>query len=454
MTPFESIDRLGHRLETQFLDGATLAYLERPRRNRRPTGEQPAAIAGRLPELAPDAAARHQLTQAQKMEAIGRVTGGIAHNFNNLLTGILGFCDLLADRTTDRHNDGLYLENIMVSADRGGQLVRQLLAFSQQQILEPETFDLNRAVTDREPFLRQLAGDPVEVVIDLEPTAVPVRADPQQIDRVISHLAANAVEAMAVGGRLTLRTRQLELDGFSICHLGIPSGPYVLLEVEDTGTGIDEAIYDRIFEPFFSTKEELNRTGLGLSVVYGIIKQSGGLIRMESSPGHGTCFRIYLPRTASKAEVAPASTAISSVAAEDQSTDGHRTILLAEDDPTVQLVLKAFLAQRGYRVLAADDGAEGLEISERHDGVVDLLLTDIIMPRMDGLELAQKMLATRVETKVLFISGYAQERDALCELLGGNTEVGFLKKPFENEHLERKLRQMFDSVPPRTHAAA
>ncbi len=240
MTSFESIDRLRHHPPApspQFLDGAVSSG--RPLRRLK---EEPLVTVGGVLDLSRGVEVTRQLTQAQEMEAISRVTGGIAHNFNNLLTGIMGFCDLLATENADRATEGRYLEMIMDAATRGGDLVRQLLAFSQEQLLDPGILDVNRAATDCEPLLRQMAGERVEVVFDLDGAPGLVRADPKQIDRVILNLAANALEAMAEGGRLTLRTRHLELDGPSISHLGIPTGCYVLLEVAEPGAGFDEAM--------------------------------------------------------------------------------------------------------------------------------------------------------------------------------------------------------------------
>ena len=446
MTSFESIERLRYRAQAppQVADGAALRHLRPsvdPATERRTDPEL--SRRARATDLTRDASATRQLTQAQRMQSIGRVTGGIAHNFNNLLAGIMGFCELMAAESEDQAGKGRYLEKIVAATDRGSHLVKQLLAISQQQILEPRPFDINRAVNDHEPRLRRMAGEHIQVVTDLDAEPGPVYADPKQIERMLSNLTANATEAMVEGGRLTLRTRRLDLEAPSISHLGIPKGRYMLLEVEDTGSGIDDAVYDQIFEPFFSTKEALNGTGLGLSVAFGIVKQTGGQIRVESSPGHGTCFRVYLPRTAPRDKIAPGPAADPVVAPATELARHRETILLAEDDPTIRLVLEAFLAKRGYRVLVACDGAEGLELAKGHDGRIDLLLTDIVMPRMNGLELAQIMVEQRAGTQVLFISGYTQEREALCELLDA-TQVEFLKKPFEHEILELKLREMLD----------
>ncbi len=235
------------------------------------------------------------LAQAQKMEAIGRVTGGIAHNFNNLLTGIIGYCDLITSVSRDTDQSNEYLEQITRTACRCGDLVKQLLAFSQQQIMLPEPLQLNEIVIENEQRLHGQVDDKIELVTELDPSLLPVSVDAGQFEQLVKNLTANALEAMPDGGRLTLTTRQRQIAGHSTEHLGIPQGNYVLLSVEDTGRGIDESIFDRIFEPFFSTKSELNGTGLGLAVVYGIVRQSGGQIRVDSSPETGTRIDVYLP---------------------------------------------------------------------------------------------------------------------------------------------------------------
>ena len=435
MPSFESIDRLRHHSSP-----APPELFGQADPGTRASAENSTPPRSERSELAPDVETRRQLSQALKMEAISRVAGGIAHNFNNLLTGIMGFCDLMSMDTTDRAP--VYRDRILKAASSGSDLIHQLLAFSQQQVLHPEPISVNRTIAELEPGWRRAAAKAVEYVSELESRPWKVRADPKQIERVLSNLVTNAFEAMPEGGRLTVRTRNLEVDGFSVSHLGIQAGRYVLIEVEDTGVGIDDEIYARIFEPFFSTKQELNTTGLGLSTVFGIVKQSDGEIRLTSSPGHGTRCRIYLPRTDRD------SPAVREGAPHVESP-GRHAILLAEDDARVQLVLKAILARQGHDVLAARDGVEAAEVSEQYEGSIDLLVTDIVMPRMDGIELAQKVLETRAGTKVLFISGFSQKREILHELLGESTEVDFLKKPFETETLALKLQQMLDHGPPR-----
>ncbi|MEM7349194.1 MAG: response regulator [Acidobacteriota bacterium] len=383
-----------------------------------------------------------QLAQAQKMEAIARVTGGVAHNFNNLLAGIVGFCDL-ASHSESSDDRALYLEKIANSAHLASDQVKKLLAFSQQQLLDCRPVLLDPIVSAAARQLLPEVPDTVEVEVDLRAGPDAVRVDPNQAEAILAQLAANALKAMPEGGRLTFKTRELTLDHLSPAHFGIHRGRYVLLEVRDTGYGIDESSYEKIFEPYFSTKANLNGTGLGLSMVYGWVKQSGGQIRVESQPGRGSVFRVYLPRTAVAQEPRasnqqPAESAIRQV--EHQRRPG--TLLLAEDDPTMQLVLRAFLQQRNWHVLAAADGVAAVELAQQHDGPIDLLLTDIVMPRMDGLELAQTIKADRPETKIVFISGYTQDRETLSELLGGARDIDFLKKPFRHEQLQRKLEQL------------
>ncbi len=446
MTSFESLDKLHHKPHQaplpHFLD-PTLCQVSEP--DRSPASAR--ALAPRAPGTAnagPDRRGLQSLTQAQRLQAISRVTGGIAHNFNNLLAGIIGFCELIGSKPTSPGQAPNYAAEIASTAHRASDQVQHLLAFSQQLLLHPQKVKINRIVSDLKDNLKRAAGEDIEVEIDLDPWPDVVEADPQQLEQIIRSLATNAIEAMPDGGCLTVRTRSVEVESFSPRHLGIPNGRYTLFEVEDTGKGIDEAIYDRIFEPFFSTKENLNGTGLGLAMVYGLVKQSGGQIRVDSQPGQRTCFSVYLP---------PADSDPGDISSKQrrrldrrnrlsENNETRATILLAEDDPTMQLVLKAFLRQRGFAVITASDGAEGIERSRRYEGKVDVLLTDIVMPNVGGLGLAQALRSERKDIKILFMSGYSQDRISLRALIDESPEVDFLKKPFKNDELETRLERL------------
>ena len=465
MTSFESIENLHRRslalaaalsTETALSAGTVLSAETAPSAETVLSAETDPEIPGSLPgkvdrNLEPSAKTERPglpqasqstrvLAQAQKMDAIGRVTGGIAHNFNNLLTGILGYCDLLAIAGQGNDTSREHLERISETANRCGQLVQQLLAFSQRQVLLPESVEINPVISESEERLRKRASENVEIVTELDADVRPANVDREQIAAMIDYLTVNAIEAMPDGGRVTLSSRHCEIDSCSIRHLSLPPADYALIAVQDTGCGIDEEIYDRIFEPFFSTKDDPNGTGLGLAMVYGFVQQSDGHIRVNSSPGDGTRFEIYLPIIPQQPSQAkrPAATLT-------RRNDRHgaaKTVLLAEDDPAVRQSLEDFLNQHGYDVVAVSDGAAGVEAYGRRDRVIDLLLTDIVMPRVSGLELAQQVLANDTDTRVLFISGYSQERDILCELVGRTEGVDFLQKPFAHETLDSRLRQL------------
>ena len=341
------------------------------------------SIRGMLRDVTGQRSLEHQLRQAQKMEAVGRLAGGVSHDFNNLLTAILGYADLLAltisaDSPLRRNTD-----EIKAAAQRGADLTRQLLAFGRRQVLAPEVLDLNHTVRTIEKLLRRVIGDDIELRTDLGADLGAVRADPSQIEQVILNLGINGRDAMPDGGVLTLRTDNVEVEteGDKL-PIGLASGDYVMLEVDDTGVGIDEEIRDQIFEPFFTTKSRTKGSGLGLSTVYGIVRQSGGDIEVYSEPGKGSRFRILLPQVEGEPTTArPA----------DESPGmprGEETVLLVEDEPAVREYLRSLLAQLGYSVLVAEDGVRALEVAGELRGGLDLLLSDVVMPRMNGVELA------------------------------------------------------------------
>ena len=373
-----------------------------------------------------------QLLQAQKMEAVGRLAGGVAHDFNNLLMAITGYGELM--RAKVLRDDPLYghLENILKAGDRAAALTQQLLTFSRQQIIQPQVIDLNRVVLDLEPMLRRLIGEDLhlEVVTDRRPAVV--KADSGQMGQIIMNLVVNARDAMPQGGRLTLKTAPVNFTKGCHSKFGLtPPGPYVMLGVEDTGVGMDEATQAHVFEPFFTTKEPGKGTGLGLSTVYGIVKQSGGYLDLESSPGSGSAFTIYLPRV--EAVVEPPKVKIPITA----SFQGDETVLLVEDEDMLRGLLAKFLRLCGYTVLEARHGGEALLTCEQHSGPIHLMVTDVVMPQMSGRELADRLTPLRPEMKVLYMSGYTE--DALVQHGVADLSVAFLQKPFRPIELARRV---------------
>jgi len=379
-----------------------------------------------------------QLRQAQKMEALGRLAGGVAHDFNNLLTGIIGYADLLmSGRGAD---EPMYedLAQIKRAGERAAALTSQLLAFSRRQILDPRVLDLNTVVADMEKMLRRLLGEDVELITRLAPNLDRVRADPGQIEQVILNLAVNARDAMPQGGRLTLSTATAVPDEALLrAHPEMHRGPHVLLTVSDTGCGMDEPTRMRLFEPFFTTKEIGKGTGLGLATIYGIVKQSEGQITVESMPGHGTTFRIYLPRH----EEAPRKARRTSPSF--QLPSGSETILLVEDEELVRNLAQMVLQHQGYRVLVAGLGPEAARMGTQHAGAIDLLVADVVMPGMSGRQLAQELLRSRPNMKVLYLSGYTQDAVGRHGVFEDQTPL--LHKPFTPDELAQKVRDVLDS---------
>jgi two-component system, cell cycle sensor histidine kinase and response regulator CckA len=373
-----------------------------------------------------------QLLKAQKMEAVGRLAGGVAHDFNNLLMAITGYGELMRSKVL--RDDPLYghLENILQAGDRAAALTQQLLTFSRQKIVHPEVIDLNRVVLDLEPMLRRLIGEDLDLEVVTDRRLGAVKADPGQMGQVIMNLAVNSRDAMPQGGRLTLKTAPVN---FSVgCHnrFGLtPPGDYVMLVVQDTGVGMNEATQTHIFEPFFTTKELGKGTGLGLSTVYGIVKQSGGYLDLESSPGAGSTFTIYLPRLDEIVEPPKAKIPITA------SFRGEETILLVEDEDMLRGLLTKFLRLYGYTVLEARHGGEALLTCERYPGPIHLMVTDVVMPQMSGRELADRLTPLRPEMQVLYMSGYTE--DALVQHGVADLSVAFLQKPFRPVELARRV---------------
>jgi PAS domain S-box-containing protein len=381
-----------------------------------------------------------QCRQAQKMEAVGTLAGGVAHDFNNMLCVITGFSDFLAQGLPEDSPLREYAREIGKAAERAAGLTRQLLAFSRKQMLVPRILNLNALVADTEKMLRRLIGEDVEFTSHLNPSLAPVRADPGQIEQVLMNLVVNARDAMPQGGKLTTRTANVVLGAEDL--RGRPEvrpGAYVLLEVADTGCGMSKEVLDHMFEPFFTTKEVGKGTGLGLATVYGIVKQSGGHVEVDSAPGRGSTFRIYLPRideTDQSEQDSPPEVA----------RGGAETVLLVEDEDAVRSLAGESLRQRGYHVLEAGDGEEALTLCSRYPGRIDLLLTDAVMPRVSGGNLAQRVRSTRPETRVLFMSGFTDSVMVRNGVALG--EVDCLSKPFGPEALTQAVRRALDTASP------
>ncbi len=378
-----------------------------------------------------------QLRQAQKMEAVGRLAGGIAHDFNNLLTAILGSAQLALRELEPSHAVREDLEEIRRAGLRAADLTRQLLAYSRRQVIAPKVIDLNEAVRSLDSMLRRLIREDIELVLTLAPTPLAVRSDPGQIEQIVLNLVVNARDAMPQGGRISVRAESIVLDTHQPANSPpAPPGPYVHLAVSDTGTGLTAEARAHLFEPFFTTKELGKGTGLGLATVYGIVKQNGGFIYVDSEPGQGTTMRVYLPPTAG-----PISTDASAAAA--APGGGSETVLLVEDEAAVRQFARRALEASGYAVLVAPDGAEALSLAERHAGPIHILLTDVVMPGMAGPELARRLTAKRPSLRVLYCSGYTDD----TTVLDGVREAGtpFLQKPFAPEDLVRKLREVLST---------
>jgi PAS domain S-box-containing protein len=373
--------------------------------------------------------AEDQLRQAQKMEAIGRLAGGVAHDFNNILGIITACIELLESRIDSKAASQQYIDNIRKAAERGATLTRQLLAFSRQQVVQTTVLDLNARLRETSKLLRPLMGDDVEVIISGRSTAAVVEGDPVQLDQVILNLAVNARDAMPKGGKLILETSTIEMDEtMAAQHAPLTAGKYVQLTVSDTGTGMDSATAARIFEPFFTTKEVGKGTGLGLAMVYGIVRQSNGHILVYSEPGRGTTFKIYMPSAEDKIGLP---TPGKSEALPRRRTD--TTILLVEDDETMRMLTKQLLVDHGYNVIEASDGASALDTGVSEDKHIDVLLTDVVMRGISGPELVRQLASSRPKTKVIFMSGYTGELLSEHDVFQAGTR--FLEKPFSRASL-------------------
>lgn len=384
---------------------------------------------------------QEQLAQAQKIESIGRLAGGVAHDFNNLLTAILGNVDLmLCD--IPRENTGLLdpLGEIQRASLRAADLTHQLLAFSRKQVLHVRPLDLNQSIVGFGRMLKRLIGEDIEVSTVLNPAIGLVKADPAQIEQVILNLAVNARDAMPRGGTLTIKTASVILDQSSAAALPeVPAGAYVMMEVSDTGCGMDAATQERVFEPFFTTKGVGQGTGLGLATIYGIVKQHNGHVAFESELGRGTTFRVYLPLHGEQengASLTPAAAA---------PVCGHETVLVVEDDPAVRRLTCRMLSSQGYQVIEARDGADAIQLAQQATSI-DLVFTDVIMPQMSGRQVAERISSLRPGIKVLYTSGYTDDQIAQQGIMSSN--IHFLQKPFSTASLTAKLREVLDGPAP------
>jgi PAS domain S-box-containing protein len=382
--------------------------------------------------------AESELRQSQKMEAVGRLAGGIAHDFNNVLLVILSYADEMLAHAKPGEPVHDATQEIQAAAHRAAELTRQLLMFSRQQVLEPKVLDLNEVLGDIERMLARVLGEQLELAIVRDPELGRIFADRGNIEQVIMNLAVNARDAMPGGGRLTIETANVMLDEtFVREHLGTKAGDYVFLGVTDTGSGMDQSTRARIFEPFFTTKELGKGTGLGLSTVLGIVQQSGGAIYVYSEVGHGTSFKVYLPRIRAEAEArGPAQ--LPAV------LRGNETVLLVEDEPAVRVVAKKLLERLGYAVLPAATVAEATAICVGHAGTIHLLLTDVVMPGKNGVVLAAELSARRPDMKVLYMSGYTDNSIGSHGQL--DSSAAFLQKPFSADQLARKIRAVLDGT--------
>ncbi|MFO0667555.1 MAG: PAS domain-containing protein [Polyangiaceae bacterium] len=378
-----------------------------------------------------------QFRQAQKMDAVGTLAGGMAHDFNNMLSVILSYTQLLLDDLPKDSPMRSDLAEIKLAAERSSSLTKQLLAFSRQQVMEARSVDLNTVVLEMEKMLSRVLGEDIELTNHLDSNLAPIQADPGQMEQILLNLAVNARDAMPTGGKLAISTANVDIDeAYAASHLGVTPGPNVMISVTDTGVGMTKEVSERIFEPFFTTKDPGKGTGLGLSTVFGIVKQSGGSIWVHSAPSQGSTFKLFFPRnTDPGAPTLPAEIA--------QRAAGSETLLLVEDDELVRRAASASLRRVGYIVLEASSGEAALETCRTHAFPIHLLITDVVMPTMNGRELAQRVADVRPGLPVLFVSGYANATTHKHGVIEGN--ASFLQKPFTPEGLAQKVREVIDS---------
>lgn len=377
-----------------------------------------------------------ELRHSQKMEAVGRLAGGVAHDFNNLLTAIIGYAELIATRASSNTLAKQNAELIRKAGEQAAALTRQLLAFSRKQILQPKVIDLNELVVEMEKLLRRVIGERFDLQSQPHAEIGRVKADPSQIEQVVLNLGVNARDAMPRGGKLIIRTENVRLDRTAAAQLSasLRAGDYVMLSVTDTGAGMDEETMSHIFEPFFTTKGPGKGTGLGLATVYGIVRQTGGGISVESEPGKGSIFRIYLPQVSAPVEFTK--TLPSPV----EKSENFETVMVVEDEDIVRELVCEVLEEQGYNVICARDGVEALSMAGEFDGMIHLLVTDVIMPHMNGHELAVKLSSLRPDMKVLYVSGYSDNDIGDHGVLDPRYEL--LQKPFTPQTLARKIRDV------------
>ncbi|HVY45607.1 MAG TPA: ATP-binding protein [Minicystis sp.] len=393
-----------------------------------------AAVVSSYRDVTERRALEERYAQSQNMDAIGRLAGGIAHDFNNMLTVIGGVSRILIEELPAGDPMLGDLEEITMASDRAAALTRQLLAFGRKQVLKPRAVDLPAHLRDMVAMLRRVIGEDVALEMNPSPATWPVRVDPGQLEQVVLNLVVNARDAMPGGGKLTIETANVVLDReYVAAHVDVASGPFVLLAVTDTGHGMERRVLDHVFEPFFTTKEAGRGTGLGLATVFGIVKQSGGHVEAESEPGVGTTFRVYLPRSFdepdAKVERPPRLAGLG----------GRETVLLVEDDALVRQYARKALQRHGYSVIEASNGGEAVLIVEEHEGPIHLLITDVVMPRLSGRRVAERIGRLRPGVRVLYMSGYSAEEVALR---GGAADL--LEKPIAPEALLRKVREVLD----------
>jgi two-component system cell cycle sensor histidine kinase/response regulator CckA len=398
---------------------------------------RPLRMIGTVQDITDRRLLEDQLRQSQKMEAIGRLAGGIAHDMNNALTAIAGYAELALGEVASDHAARADIEEIRRAAERAGSVTRQLLAFSRKQLLEPRVFDLNETIAAISRLLSRLLGADVEIQTRLAGAILPVLGDPRQVEQAVINLAVNARDAMPGGGKLVLATALETVDeSFARSHLPMPAGQYVVLRVSDSGHGMSRETLVRIFEPFFTTKDVGKGTGLGLSMVYGTLKQIGGFIFVESEITHGTTFRLYFPQAAEPARAAGGAAPV-----REGERRGHETLLIAEDEPSVRNLVASALRHDGYRLLLAGSAEEALALADAHDGPIDLLLTDAMMPGKSGVELANLLAARRPGIPVIIMSGYTEETLAVPGL---KAPIALLQKPFTPRELRRRIRDVLD----------
>ena len=425
-----------HVIEREGGDGGSALYSARV--NVIKQDGLPAGLVFVLTDITEQRMLERQLRGSQRMESIGRLAGGVAHDFNNLLAVIFGFAGFLLDDLDERDPAREDLKEIIKASERAADLTRQLLAFSRRQVMNPTVLDLNAVITDMEKMLRRTIGEDVELILGLGEGIGCVKADRAQVEQVLINLAVNARDAMPRGGAITVETTAVELDeGFVRAHTGAQMGEHIMLAVSDTGCGMDDDVAERVFEPFFTTKPDGKGTGLGLSTVYGIVKQNNGSVWVYSELDHGTTFKIYLPRTQdSRAAPHPATPRIAQL-------KGDETILLVEDDEAVRKATSRMLRKAGYNVLEAETGGDALLIAEQHAEPIALMLSDVVMPRMNGPQLAERLVDVRPEMLVLFMSGYTADAVAQHGVL--EEELPLIEKPFAEEALLRKVREVLDA---------